>query len=133
LTRVLYASDLPAKEVAGQLRRPGGFLSEGVRDIARAIVADVRNGGDDALMKHAERLDGVRPEPIRVPEEEVEAARSELDPDVEESFRVAIENVRAFHEREMDQPWKIERDGAEVSQGDHPDGVEVLEDGLRIF
>jgi len=39
LTEVLDAMDLSAEEVAGHLRRPGGFLSEGVRDIARAIVA----------------------------------------------------------------------------------------------
>jgi histidinol dehydrogenase len=116
----LYASDLSAGEVAGQLRRPGGFLSEGVRDIARAIVTDVRKGGDDALLKHTERLDAVRPEPIRVPEEEIEAARSDLDPEVEESFRAAIENVRTFHERDMDRPWKIERDGATVGQKVRP-------------
>ena len=120
MTEALDARDLSAEEIVGQLRRPGGFLSEGVRDVARAIVTDVRKGGDHALMKHTERLDGVRPDPIRVPQEEIEAAMSELDPEVEESFRVAIENVRAFHEREMDAPWRIERTGATVGQKVRP-------------
>ena len=120
MTEVLDARDLSVQEIVGQLRRPGGFLSEDVRDIARAIVTDVRKGGDDALLKHTERLDGVRPEPIRVPREEIEAALSALAPEVEESFRVAIENVRAFHEREMDGPWHIERTGATVGQRVRP-------------
>lgn len=120
MTEVVNAADLSAEEVAGQLRRPGGFLSDVVRDIARAIVNDVRKGGDDALLKHTERLDGVRPEPIRVPHDDIEAAISSLDPEIEDSFRVAIENVRAFHEREMDSPWHIERGGATVGQKVRP-------------
>ncbi len=119
MTEVLYAGDLPAEEVVGQLRRPGGFLSE-VRDIARGIVTDVRKRGDEALLEYSESFDGVRPDPIRVPQEEIEAAGSKLDPEVEESFRVAIENVRAFHEREMDRSWEVERDGATVGQRVRP-------------
>ena len=120
MTRVLYARDLSVEEVVGQLRRPGGYLSEGVRDIARSIVTDVHKRGDEALLEFSESFDGVRPDPVRVPEEEIEAARSELAPEVEESFRVAIENVRAFHEREMDRSWEIERDGATVGQRVRP-------------
>ena len=119
MTRVLYAGNLCAEEVVGQLRRPGGFLSD-VRDIARSIVTDVRKRGDEALLEYSESFDGVRPEPLRVLQEEIEAARSGLDPEVEESFRIAIENVRAFHEREMDRSWEIERDGGVVGQRIRP-------------
>jgi histidinol dehydrogenase len=119
LTKVLYARDLPAEEVVGRLRRPGGFLSE-VRGIARSIVTGVRKGGDEALLEYAESFDGVRSDPIRVPEEKIEAARSGLDPEVEESFRVAIENVRVFHEQEMDRSWEMNRNGATVGQRVRP-------------
>jgi histidinol dehydrogenase len=120
LTEVLDARDLSAEEVTGQLRRPGGFLSAGVRDIARGIVTDVRQGGDAALLKYTEKFNGMRPEPIRVPQDEILAAMSALDPEVKASFRVAIENVRVFHEREMDSSWKIEREGATVGQRVRP-------------
>jgi histidinol dehydrogenase len=120
LVRKIDARNRDAVEIVGELRRPGGFLTEEVRDAARGIVEDVRDRRDAALIEYTERFDGVRPEPIRVPEEEVEAARSELDPLIEESFLVAIGNVRAFHEREMDRPWKMERDGATVGQRVRP-------------
>src|SRR3989337_2056544 len=102
LVRVLDASEADPKNIVAQLRRPGGFLGEKVRETARRIVADVRDRGDEALLEYTERFDGVRLEKIRVPAEEMERARTTLSPEVEESFGVAVENVRLFHKRELD-------------------------------
>jgi histidinol dehydrogenase len=120
LAKILDARETDAKELVAQLRRPGGFLSEGVRDAARRIVADVRDRGDEALLDYTERFDGVRPEQIRVPTKEIAEARAGLPPDAEESFRVAIENVHFFHKREMDVPWETSRSGATVGQRVRP-------------
>lgn len=104
----------------GELRRPGGFLDPRIRDTARAIVEDVRGRGDEALLEYTERFDGVRPEPIRVATEDIESARKGLSPELEESFRVAIENVRLFHRREMDRSWEMSRNGATTGQRVRP-------------
>jgi histidinol dehydrogenase len=120
LVKLLDAREADPGEIVAQLRRPGGFLSEKVRDAARRIVADVRDRGDEALLEYTERFDGVRPDPIRIPLEEIEKARTALGGDVEESFRVAMENVRFFHKREMDRPWETSRDGATVGQRVRP-------------
>src|ERR687891_1016292 len=82
LVKVLDARDADPKNIVAQLRRPGGFLSEKVRDAARRIVADVRDRGDEALLEYTERFDGVRPDAIRVPLEEIEKARTALGGDV---------------------------------------------------
>ncbi len=116
MVKKLDARARDPKEVAAALRRPGGFLSAEVRDAARRIVERVREGGDAVLLEYTERFDGVRPGPIRVPQEEIARARAALSPELEESFGVAIENVRAFHEREMGRSWEITRDGATVGQ-----------------
>jgi len=108
------------REVVGELRRPGGFLSEKVRDTARRIVEDVRARGDEALLEYTERFDGVRPEPLRIPRQEIDRARGALSPDLEESFGIAIENARAFHEREMDHSWEQSRGGATTGQRVRP-------------
>ncbi len=120
MVRVLDARETDPGELVAQLRRPGGFLSEKVRDAARRIVADVRDRGDEALLEYTERFDGVRPDPIRVPLEEIERARNALSPEVEESFRVAMENVRFFHERELDLPFETSRNGATTGQRVRP-------------
>ena len=108
------------REVVGELRRPGGFLSEKVRNTARRIVEDVRARGDEALLEYTERFDGVRPEPLRIPRQEIDRARGALSPELEESFGIAIENARAFHEREMDHSWEQSRGGATTGQRVRP-------------
>jgi histidinol dehydrogenase len=120
LVKVLDAREANPREIVAQLRRPGGFLSEKVRDAARRIVADVRDRGDEALLEYTERFDGVRPDSIRVPLEDIEKARDDLDGEVEESFRVAVDNVRFYHKREMDRPWETSRNGATVGQRVRP-------------
>jgi len=88
--------------------------------VARRIVEDVRDRGDAALLEYTERFDGVRPREIRVPQAEIEQATQSLSPDLRESFLVAIENVRAFHRREMDRSWERSRGGATVGQRVRP-------------
>ena len=120
MVKKLDARGRDAGEIVGGLRRMDGFLSASVREAARGIVEGVREGGDEALLDYTERFDGVRPENIRVPVEEIERARGSLPADLEESFLYAIENVRSFHRREMGRSWEQSRGGATVGQRVRP-------------
>jgi histidinol dehydrogenase len=120
LVKKLDARGVEAGEVADGLRRADGFLSTSVREAARAIVEGVREGGDRALLDFTEGFDGVRPENLRVPAEEIEEARDALSSGLAESFLYAIENVRSFHRREMGRSWEQTRGGATVGQRVRP-------------
>ena len=120
LVRTIDAREREPREIVDELRRPGGFLTQEIRNAARRIVEDVRDRGDIALLEYTESFDGVRPRGIRVPREEIERARESLSPELEESFGVAIDNVRAFHEREMDRSWERSRAGATTGQRVRP-------------
>ena len=102
------------------MRRPGGFLSEEVRDAARRIVEDVRERGDEAVLEYTKRFSGVRPEPMRVRRRRSSGREASLPAEIEESFRVAIENVRYFHKRELGRSWETSRSGATVGQRIRP-------------
>lgn len=80
-------------------------FSEEVAEAARAILDGVRTGGDAALFDFSERFDGVRPEPLRVSAEELEAARAAADPDLLGTIAEAAENIRRFHRRQVPQSW----------------------------
>jgi histidinol dehydrogenase len=69
----------------------------------RAIVDQVRSGGDGALRELAERFDpaGVAPDRLRVPAEEIEGALGWAEPGILESLRVAIANVRKVAESQV--------------------------------
>jgi histidinol dehydrogenase len=120
MVKRIDAREMAASEVVAQLRRPGGFLSPEIRDAARRILGDVRERGDEALLEYTERFDGVRPKGFRVPGKEIERSRASLLSELEESFLAAFENVRAFHERELDRSWQMSRNGATVGQRVRP-------------
>ena len=122
MVRKLDARGRGPAETVGELRRPGGFLSQEVREAARRIADDVRERGDAALLEYTERFDRVRPREIQVPQREIDRAHESISPEIEESFGVAIENVRAFHKAEMDRPWEQSRAGATTGQRVRPIG-----------
>src|SRR5579875_2933984 len=64
---------LPAPEMAED---------EAATAAVRAILEEVRSGGDTALRAATERFDGVHIDGIRVPEDEVKAALGEISPDL---------------------------------------------------
>jgi histidinol dehydrogenase len=72
-----------------------------VTDAVAAIVADVREHGDAALLRYVERFDDVEG-PIAVGADEPSAALDALDADVRTGLRVAIANVRAVAEAGVD-------------------------------
>jgi histidinol dehydrogenase len=120
MVRTLDARGRRTSEVVAALRRPRGFLSAEVRGAARGIMEDVQARGDEALLEYTERFDGLRPDQLRVPGKEIERARASLPAELEESFLVAFENVRSFHERELDRSWELSRNGATVGQRVRP-------------
>jgi histidinol dehydrogenase len=74
-----------------------------VEDDVRAIVEQVRSGGDAALRELAERFDpaGVAPDRLAVPGPEIEAALGWAEPAILDSLRIAIANVKAVAEAQI--------------------------------
>jgi len=64
-------------------------------EVAEGLIADVRARGEIALLEQAERLDGVRPERIRIHADEIAKAMQGLDPAVRAALEEAISRVRA--------------------------------------
>lgn len=84
---------------------------------AAELVDDVRKRGPEALLDQAERLDGVRPEAIRVPDADIRRAVDHLEPRVREAIEEAIRRVRAVSTAQLPVPISTGLgDGAMVQQ-----------------
>ncbi len=72
-----------------------------------AIIADVRQRGDAALVAYTERFDGVTlaPAALRVDEATLRTSAARVDAAVLAALRAAIKNIRAFHEQERRAAW----------------------------
>ena len=70
-----------------------------------SIIDDVRVRGDEALIDYTRRFDGVvlQASDLRITEEPLRRSAEKVDDAVVAALRVAIENVRVFHERQVEQ------------------------------
>src|SRR5215207_7094626 len=86
-------------------------------DAARALIDDVRERGEAALLDQAERFDRVRPPAVRVPAEELTAALRAVQPDIRSALESTIERVRAASAAQVPAPDRtVLADGAIVEQ-----------------
>ena len=72
-----------------------------VEDTVAAILSDVRENGDEALLRYTEKFDGVRPEPLQVTPAEIEEAVASVDARFLEVLEKAAANIRRFHEKQV--------------------------------
>ena len=82
-----------------------------------AIIEDVRRRGDEAVIEYTRRFDGVDVSDLRVSEEALRQSAARAEPRIVDALRVAIANVRSFHELELEQSWEIfPREGVRLGQ-----------------
>jgi histidinol dehydrogenase len=83
-----------------------------------AIIADVRDRGDAALIELTAKFDRLEltPETLAFSKAEIEAECARVDPDVRRALDLAHDRIRAYHDRQLpqDQRWT---DGAGASLG----------------
>ena len=94
-------------------------LDENLMSEVAAIIREVRLRGDAALIDYTARFDGLSMQTteLRVPEDTLHRSAVRVDPQVLESLREAIRNVRVFHEHQREETWEINTaDGVRLGQ-----------------
>ena len=87
---------------------------EDVSAAVDTVLAEVRAKGDAALFAYTERFDGVALTDLQVSEDEIEAAWASLDPDFIKTLEMAAENIRQFHQLQVHQDFRLEKEGGIV-------------------
>jgi histidinol dehydrogenase len=114
--RVMSAASEECGGFLRGLRERGRGPDPAVEAAVRAILDDVRERGDAAVLAHTERLDGVRldAQTLRVSEAACDDALALLDPRVREALALAAERIGAFHARQRRESWFTEEAGTGV-------------------
>jgi len=102
--------------VAGLLDRfsfGDGSCSESVAK----IIDEVRARGDEAVLEYTRKFDAphLASDALRVSEDELATAAQAVDDDFLATLRRAVERIRTFHEREMEDSWFMTRDDGAVT------------------
>lgn len=72
-----------------------------IMDLVKNIVEDVKENGDTALKKYAEKFDGIKVDNFLVTKEEINEAMQNLDEKMLQTIRNAYNNVFDFHKRQL--------------------------------
>lgn len=106
--RQAFLDHLAARSVA---------LDADLMKLVASIIDDVRARGDEALIDYTARFDKVELKELRISEEQLRRCAQGVDERVIVALREAIHNVRAFHQRQVEESWTINpADGVQLGQ-----------------
>jgi len=98
---LLRDADQAGQRLEAIAERTGSGQSREVAQRVEGILEQVQQQGDAALFELTERFDGVRPDPLRVPKEELEAAWAATSPELQEALALAHRRILDFHQRQL--------------------------------
>ncbi|WP_437181944.1 histidinol dehydrogenase [Salirhabdus salicampi] len=105
------------EEIIENLNNRGGTSFEETDRIVTEIIETVKRQKDEALRAYTEQFDGVRLEQLQVTEEEFHEALQLVDPQFLDSLSKAVENIRTYHEKQVEQSWLTHKgDGIMLGQ-----------------
>ncbi|TOE59352.1 histidinol dehydrogenase [Vibrio parahaemolyticus] len=106
--RTVVWQSLSEEQQDAILERPA--IAEGANITAAVadVIAKVRTQGDAALLELTEKFDRVKPESIRVPSKEINAASECLSAEMKQALEQAYSNIAKFHKAQKPQPIKVE-------------------------
>ena len=76
---------------------------ENVSAAVDAVITNVRQNGDAALLEYTEKFDGVKLSDLRVSDEEIARAMMQVSPGLVDTLRAAAANIEAFHRAQVRQ------------------------------
>ncbi len=114
-------SQLDETARASLLTRPAVAADDDIRSRVAAIIDDVRDRGDAAVMELTRELDRAELCRLRVDAAEFEAAEASLEPEALDAIDLAIVNVRRFHESQLPDPIQVDTmPGVRCERVSHP-------------
>lgn len=98
----------PEREVWKRiLERPHTDISA-LNDVVDGILEDVRNNGDEAVLRCEMRFDGVSLQSLAVTDGEIENAVRSVDAELKEAIELAHSNIERFHMAQRTTDHKVE-------------------------
>jgi histidinol dehydrogenase len=94
----LYIEHTLTKEQRSLLFRRSARNDRATSQIVQALCLDIKQRGDMAMNEYSTVFDKVNEQTVRIPAEEIHAAKNALSQDVVKAFTLAMKNIRMFHE-----------------------------------
>jgi histidinol dehydrogenase len=103
--RTLDTRTSKSEEIARFLDKPLLQDNRPVEDSVRAILADVREHGDDAVLRYIRKFDWPEADSLIVPDAEIEQAYSQISDGLLAAIQAAKSNIEQFHRKQLRTSW----------------------------
>jgi histidinol dehydrogenase len=97
---MIVVKNPPREAWRGLLQRPA-FDAVSLQEKVSAILNDIKAKGDAAVLKYTAMYDGVQSGNLIVTQEEIAAARQQINADLKEAIELAANNIRTFHAKQL--------------------------------
>ena len=107
------------KDLLGRLLKRSTSQYGEYQTIVDGVLEDVRENGDEAVLRLTEKFDGVKltPQTLRVSEEEIKKAYEQVSDELIETMKKSRDNIISFHEKQVRQSFITTReDGVMLGQ-----------------
>lgn len=107
--KIIAAAD-SLKSIADELGMRGKMELGPIIDTVNAILSDVKENGDEAVIRYTQKFDRVdlTLDTMRVTQAEIDSAVSSVDPALRVVLEKAAANIRAFHEKQLETGFMME-------------------------
>ena len=118
--RTLDTSEPQFEARFGELTAPATAFDRDIERRTEAIIEDVRQRGDAALLEYTQRFDRVSAPSVaqlEITATQTQAAWDALPPEQRAALQAAADRIKAFHQRQLGGEWRFtEPDGTELGQ-----------------
>jgi len=119
LMKLLFAKDYTREELLRVLQPRAAADLAVAEQAVRAICADVRARGDDAVVEYTRRFDSpaiTDASRLRVTPEEIAGAAEQVSPAYREAVDAAIRRIERYHQKQLRPSWFDTSDGVLLGQ-----------------
>lgn len=116
--RIVKLDEESRKNILEDLLKRSPINYSKYEDVVSEIITEIRNRKDQALFEYTEKFDhaSLNADKIRVTDEEIEDAYSQIDKELLEIIRKSKKNIRDYHEKQKLNSWVDFQDGIMLGQ-----------------
>ena len=117
--RIIKLNEETKKNIMSELIKRDPNQYQSYEAVVKDILDNVKLNGNKALFEYTKKFDGfdLSESNMVITREEIDEAYSILDPELVATMKKAMENIRAFHEKQLMESWFTSRpDGSILGQ-----------------
>lgn len=100
----------------GILRKRSSGIDNSILSSVKSILDDVRRRGDKALVRYTKKFDRVRVRSLGIGVKEIDNYANRADKEVVKALKVSARRIRLFHEKQKENSWSFDYQGATLGQ-----------------